>query len=477
MTDARVPIRERGRRVLVRWAGAWLLAALHVQAGTSLAQETLTLADAVRQALERNERAIASRERATQAALAEQVARSELSPKLTPNLTGSFGQAAAANQTYGLSFSQLFSTGTELRANLGVAALQNQIGDYFSSDVTFTLSQSFLRGFGASAVRSQIEAAASRVAGEQRRHRLTEQLLAVEVAAAYYRVVTQTEMLAIAQGALARAEELLAASKAKLAVGRVSRLDVVRAEQLAAEADLHVLDARTGIEDAKDQVRRLLNREWNYEFGLEREIAFRPEEVDLDAATRQALEQRPELAMAAEAVVQARRAVELARNQLLPQLDLGVALTRREAADTLKTAFGLGRLQPAAFAAVSMPFDRTRQTVTYQSALLDLAQQERAREALQASVRQEVRQAARQHERLVRSLRLADSAQRLAEEQVELAALRYQRGLSNNLDVVSAESGLLAARGRRVGLLADIALARLRLHVATGTLDPYADVR
>jgi len=42
--------------------------------------------------------------------------------------------------------------------------------------------------------------------------------------------------------------------------------------------------------------------------------------------------------------------------------------------------------------------------------------------------------------------------------------------------VVSAEGNVLAAEGRRVGILAELAVARLSLRATLGTLDPRKDV-
>lgn len=48
--------------------------------------------------------------------------------------------------------------------------------------------------------------------------------------------------------------------------------------------------------------------------------------------------------------------------------------------------------------------------------------------------------------------------------------------LSNNLDVVTAESGLLAAESRRIQALADSAVARLRLRALLGVFNPRTDL-
>ncbi len=74
----------------------------------------------------------------------------------------------------------------------------------------------------------------------------------------------------------------------------------------------------------------------------------------------------------------------------------------------------------------------------------------------------------------MKSLELADASVDFALKEVEVADLRYQRGLSNNLDVVTAENGLLQAQSRRMQALAELAVARLALHATLGILDPQA---
>ena len=65
----------------------------------------------------------------------------------------------------------------------------------------------------------------------------------------------------------------------------------------------------------------------------------------------------------------------------------------------------------------------------------------------------------------------------IGRKEVEVAQLRYERGLSNNLDVVTAESNLLTAESRRIATLADSAVARLSLRAMLGILDPRKDVK
>jgi outer membrane protein TolC len=48
--------------------------------------------------------------------------------------------------------------------------------------------------------------------------------------------------------------------------------------------------------------------------------------------------------------------------------------------------------------------------------------------------------------------------------------------LSNNLDVVTAEAGLLSIESRRVSTAADLAVVQLALRAAMGILDPHKDL-
>ncbi len=70
----------------------------------------------------------------------------------------------------------------------------------------------------------------------------------------------------------------------------------------------------------------------------------------------------------------------------------------------------------------------------------------------------------------------AETSVEISRKEVDVAQLRYERGLSNNLDVVTAESALLVAESRRIQALADAAVSRVRLRALLGVLDPRTDI-
>ena len=463
----------RGRRLM--WV-VWLASASGLQVSRADEVEVLTLADAVGQAMTRNDRLASLRDNAEHADLAVRLARNAFRPKLIPNILGSFGQSDVSNQSYEIDVTQRLPTGTELRATVGTATARNQLGNFYNTDTTFTVSQPLLRGFGRGVARRQLTSAEVRRNDASRQESFGQQQVAVDVARAYYQIVAQQGLAEVAQKSRDRSRRLLEASEAKLEAGKVSQLDVFRARQLVTQADAQLLDAQTGVEDARDQLRNLMSRDRDYDFQVEREVPTVTERIPAEVAVSLALEQRPEVPTAEAAAADAERAASYSRNQLLPQLDLNLALTRRETADSFGSSFRFDRFHFATFVAVSVPVDRTPQMIQYHTALIERDRSRREIRTVRMRVADEARRAVRLQERLEKGLEVAETNVEFSEKELEVAELRYERGLSNNLDVVNAEGNVLAAQSRRVSMLAELAVARLSLRATLGILDLQKDL-
>ena len=65
----------------------------------------------------------------------------------------------------------------------------------------------------------------------------------------------------------------------------------------------------------------------------------------------------------------------------------------------------------------------------------------------------------------------------LAERQRDLATMRYERGLADNLEVVDAENSVFQAQSALIGADIDRAVSVLSLQRATGALNPNRFLR
>jgi outer membrane protein TolC len=445
----------------------------------------LTLGQAVTEALVHNDRMVNQRDSTEQARLSVRLARNTFQPKLVPNISGSFGQTNVSNQSYRVDLLQKFTTGTEIRVGVGTTTSQipalpgsptQEDIRFYNADTTFTISQPLLKGFGPAIGRRLLTSAEVRQADASRQQIMAEQSVAVEVAAAYYRVVAQEALVDVARSSVERARRLREASEAKLDAGLVSQLDVFRAQQLVSQAELQFFDAQAAVDDARDHLRFLIGRDSDDAFVVVRDVPRFDAPIEADAAVATALEQRLDLQSILAFADDAERAAAFARNQLLPQVDVNLALTRRETANSLPSSFGLDGFRFATFLTISMPIDRTPAQIEYQNSLIERDRRTREIQTLKRRIGDDVRRVIRQRERMIRNLAASEATVDVARREVEVAQLRYERGLSNNLDVVTAEGNLLSLESRRISALAESAVAHLALRATLGILDPLKDI-
>src|SRR6185436_3965188 len=153
---------------------------------------------------------------------------------------------------------------------------------------------------------------------------------AVDVTRSFYQVIQQRQLLAVARQSYKRSESLRKASQARLEVGLVSKLDVFRAELQEAQAQESMVRADTSQQAELERFRTLL--------GLAPTDAIQPEAADLpdevtgtveplEVLVLRALENRLDLQETRDQVKDARRSASLARQNLLPQLDLNVSMS------------------------------------------------------------------------------------------------------------------------------------------------------
>jgi outer membrane protein len=449
------------------------------------AQESgpLTLAQAVNAALDRNDRLINQHDAGERAGLTVRAAENAFRPKLVPNIRGSFGQTNVSDQTYGVALSQRFTSGTELRIGVGASTAQIPSvlgGDdvrFYNTDTTFMITQPLLKGFGPAVARRSLTSAELMSDEAGRQQTLAEQQVAIDVATAYYRVVAQQSLVKVARQSFERSRQLREASEAKLEAGLVSQLDALRAQQLVSQAELQLFDAQSAIEDARDQLRFLMGAATDTGFQVVEDIpTVQTEPMPVEDAIAIALQRRLDLQTAMASARDGDRSIAYSRNQLLPQVDVNFIVTRRQTADTLGGSFGLEGYQAATFFNISMPVDRTPQVIDYQNALIDRDRRQRDIETIRRRISDDVKRQVRDQGRILRNLSAADANVKIAQSEVEVARLRYERGLSNNLDVVTAENNLLNAESRRIQTEAEQAISRLTFLATIGQLDPRRDI-
>ena len=407
----------------------------------------------------------------------ESTARADFHPRLTPRYSkGDELSALAIEASQRLPWSG---------GSLSAAALFRDASDLpppssHSSELRLTLTQPLLRGFGPNTSYYDLTNSRRARQGQERAYELSRQRLAIQVASAFYQVVQQRQLLLVARQSLERSENLMRASDARLKVGLASKLDLFRAQLQASQARDAMIRAQASLGNALEYFRFLLalpptDPVEPEAVGLPELPAEGPE--PLEALVARALAQRLELHEARDQVDDTRRGTRLARQNLLPQLDLNLALVQTGFGPSFGSAFPGPDRRIGFFLTTSFPLERTADRANRAIAELNEAASRRALRQRELEVEAEVRAALRELSRIRESVELQRAAVDVAEQQRRLADLRYERGLASNFDVVDAEASLVAARSALVGLLTSYQIARLELRRVTGGFDPAREFR
>ena len=451
-------------------AGAEVAAAAERVVGPTEGAPTLGLAAAVRLALEQNFALLDSVDALQAAQWQERAAVGQFFPTVTPLF-----QRSGDETVFGVDLAQRLPwTGGSVSAT-GRYLNRPSADSPFprTTDLRLVLTQPLLRGLGPNATFFDLRNARRSRQGQERGLVLAKQRLAVEVAAAFYGVIAQRQLLDVAGQSLERTEGLRRSSEARLAVGLASKLDVFRAELQSAQASDALVRSQAALATSLERFRAILALP--PDDPVEPEAAALPDTAaalePVQALVRRALESRLEIAEVRDQVEDARRAASLTAQNLLPQVDLNVGVTQLGFGGSFGDAWTAGDHRVEVFLSGSYPIQQSAQKASRAVARIEVASRERAVRQRELDVEQQVRQAIRELDQIRKSVELQRQSVGVAAQQRRLAVLRYERGLGSNFDVVDAESSLVTARSALVQLVTTYAVARLDLLRATGTLD------
>jgi outer membrane protein len=445
---------------------------------------TIGLAQAVATALHHNFNILSGADAVLSARLRESASRSQFYPKITPV----FRRGIASNggpipRTYSLEATQRVPWLGGTFSAVGNLTTQPQLNDPLrdrASDIRFSLTQPLLRGFGPTATFADLTASRRARESQERSFVIARQSLTVEVVSSFYEVIKQRQLLTVARQSLERNETLLRASQARMEAGLASKLDVYRAELQVSYAQDAMVTSETQLMSALENFRVLL--------GLRPTDAIEPAgeildedfvfELDpLPVLVQRALAHRLELLESQAQVDDLRRSASLAKQNLLPQLDVTVGVNRSGFGPSFGDSLRAMDNRFDVFFSTSYPIERASDRAQKAVADIGVAAGRRALVQRELEVEAEVRAAVRNIDRIGKSVELQKKGVELALQQHRLATLRYQRGIASNFDVVEAEDKLVSARAALVSLLTDYRVARVRLLKVTGTLDVEQEFR
>lgn len=373
----------------------------------------------------------------------------------------------------GGSYSVAFD-GSRVTSNAARTLFSPQLG----SNLNAQYVQPLLRGFKIDALRQQLLLSRNQAqaADIQLQQRITQ--TSRNVRFAYYTLIGAVAGLEVAQQSLELSRQSLKNNETRVEVGTMARIDIVAAQAEVASNEELVIIQQAAIETAQDALRNLImnptqNDFWNAKFIPSEQPVLAPQAIDVDAAIKNALQNRTDLREFRKNMESTDIQMQFAKNQKLPAVDLtarygltGIGGTQnrfgeplepggappiigtsvRSFAEVLRDVFGNDFKTWSFQVNVSYPIGTSVADAAYAQARLQKQQEQTQLANLELNIAQAVREAARRVNTNLKRVEATRKAREFAQERLAADEKRLAVGLATTFELVQAQRDLARAR-------------------------------
>ena len=397
-------------------------------------------------------------------------------------------------------YSQMFESGTTFLGGFNTFINSSNssfflFNPYTASTLNFQLTQPLLRNGWFAANRAPLVIARRNL--QQSRAAFVAEVNnnILQAVNQYWAVVQARGNLEVAQESMAAAESTYKRDKRALELGALPPLDIYRSESQVASRRVLVIQSEYALRQAEDALRLTIGTDQDPYFqALNLDLTERPEPgdelraIDAASALQTALTKRPEFEAAQAALARDETQIRLARNHLLPQLDLlalyaSNGVGGRTGIDTigqplssswLNQMFGFGYPTYEAQLTLSLPLKNRAAKAEMGSALVsrrsDLYNQRYIRE----QVTLDVTNAVHQLEQAKLSVAAGKEALDLAQKTMAAEQRKYELGSGTIFFVLEAQTELASAQQSLLQSEVGYQMALASVDHATGELlEPY----
>jgi len=370
----------------------------------------------------------------------------------------------------------------------------------FSSNMNLTVTQPLMQGFGREIQTAQIVVSRNDYKISQEQFRLQVWTTVRTVYRAYWALVIAEENLQTQILALDLAQQQLNRNRIQVEIGTLAPIETIQAEQQVATAELTVTRARQTLDDAEDDLKRLINIEaaavtgWDVNLSPTTEPPLDTSPIDVDEAIRTAVENDPALQQEALRLDSQALNLKVARDALRPQLNFtGSIRLSGTGGDFLIRGGGFGssqisEIQEGGFGdalrnMMSADFRNWTVGLQLQFPINNWAAKARHAQATiverqivtrvadrEQELRVNVTKAARQVTSGARQVEQARTARELAQRQLDAEQRKFAVGTTTNFEVLRFQRDLVTAQTSELESILNYVNSLADLEQLKGTL-------
>ena len=388
------------------------------------------------------------------------------------DVTPTFTQQIITGGNYQISF-------LNTKDNVAPSSSDNKNPRY-QGNLQLTFTQPLLRNFGIAVSTAPIRQAqnAEEIARQQLLQTILNTVFAVQQG--YWELVFHIQDLGVKREAQKLAEDFLAENKLRVELGALAPVELVQSQTQVKQREGDVITAEAAVREAEDALKETLNipeslGTWQIRVQPTDTPLFVPiADISIDDKVAFALQHRPDVVQSQLTVASQEIARDVARNQRLPQLNLGgmastsgfggnlgKATTDVGTADGYNWDVALTFSYPLGNRAANNGLEQ--QNLLLKQALID-------QRKVQRTVSRQILQTVRNLETASKRVEVTRAATVLARSQLDVEQEKFRLGLSTSFNVLQLQNQLTAARSDEIRALSDYNEALGQLDQITGTL-------
>jgi outer membrane protein TolC len=448
----------------------------------------LTLKEAIDIALKENLSLMEERQDLNISEADIKVKEGEFDPALKLSLSESFKKselpsiyipgAEEREFSYSAALEGKINTGTtyELRwENSRIKGTGYTLSPYYTSDLTLTVTQPILKGFGKGIQESNLNVAKSNLGiSKLRLDDSTSQIIA-DTSKAYWDLLYARDELEVAELSLRVAKNLLDEARARIEAGLLAPVEIYKAEAEVALREEALLRARKLVSDAEDRLRAVMNlKEWNKEI-LPVESPPEPSELpSLESTIRTAMFQRRDLRQGFIDKKNKKILHKFYENQQLPDLSIfgsaGLNGLNSNSRDTLDKLGSGDYYSWEVGVSLTMPIGNRTAKGNMLKARYDEEKADISLKSIQQKITTEVREAWRSLQLASESIIATRKTRIASEKRLEAEEGRFRVGMATLNDVLKFQEEYAKAVSSEKKARTDYAKAVVEMERVKGTL-------
>lgn len=380
---------------------------------------------------------------------------------------------------YDISLTEVLPTGTVVSANSSISGSISSIyTDQYSGDISMTVTQSLLKGFGTGYNMASLRKARIDVDISMLELKAIAEQLTADVEKAYWDLYLANQEMIIQQRSLELAEKQLSESRERVNVGRLPELELAAVDAEVATRKELMIDAQSRYEQARLQLIFLLNPQEEHHWEvtplpLDHPIVPKDSLASVRTHEELAMKYRPDLLQAKLNLKKNRLDLVRTRNGLLPRLDLFITLGRTTYAQSFNE--GLPDIH-SPFYSVSggvsfeFPIPNRQSRAEHARSKFQREQLEISLKNMERLVQWDVRSAYIEAIRSRQQMEATRVARDLQEKKLEAEQEKFRVGKSTNYLVLQAQRDFIASQLDEARAMVGTINALVDLQLLEGTL-------